>query len=254
MPRQRQRLVVGPRPPMRLPGGPVRTPPSRVGLGRAGARPGSTGAPQRGQSPSTVTVDGERKRSHPAHHGMDPFQQPSRTETYPPKTPQGPTGPRHLSAATSGGRHGNGDPPAPHGYEIELARDAQPMGSSNAGRARRSAGRVRVAASDTPVDHVRPDRVLRCVPELVSGHRRRACRSPDRVGRSHAHELRNRRRHRGGDLAAHAALVGAGRAVGLPRNSQGLPESGGFTSCAAHCISYPWDSTTRTFNTVVARR
>ena len=32
-------------------------------------------------------------------------------------------------------------------------------------------------------------------------------------------------------------------------NSQGLPESGGFASCAAHCIKYTWNSQTRVFNT-----
>jgi Flp pilus assembly protein TadG len=32
-------------------------------------------------------------------------------------------------------------------------------------------------------------------------------------------------------------------------NASGLPESGGFTSCTTHCISYSWNSTTRTFDT-----
>jgi len=32
-------------------------------------------------------------------------------------------------------------------------------------------------------------------------------------------------------------------------NTQGLPESGGFSTCAAHCIKYTWNAQTRTFNT-----
>src|SRR5690349_24471607 len=41
----------------------------------ARARPGSTGDPQRGQSPATVTDDGDRKRSQAVHQGTPPFQQ-----------------------------------------------------------------------------------------------------------------------------------------------------------------------------------
>jgi TadE-like protein len=32
-------------------------------------------------------------------------------------------------------------------------------------------------------------------------------------------------------------------------NASGLPESGGFTNCTTHCISYNWNSTTKTFDT-----
>jgi Flp pilus assembly protein TadG len=32
-------------------------------------------------------------------------------------------------------------------------------------------------------------------------------------------------------------------------NAQGLPESGGFATCAAHCIKYTWNAQTRAFNT-----
>ena len=32
-------------------------------------------------------------------------------------------------------------------------------------------------------------------------------------------------------------------------NAQGLPESGGFATCAAHCIKYAWNAQTRLFDT-----
>jgi len=34
-------------------------------------------------------------------------------------------------------------------------------------------------------------------------------------------------------------------------NSQGLPESGGFSSCTTHCISYPWNKNTKSFDTTL---
>ena len=45
----------------------------------ARARPGSTGVPQRGQSPTTVTDEGDRNRSHVVHQGTSPFQQGCRS-------------------------------------------------------------------------------------------------------------------------------------------------------------------------------
>jgi Flp pilus assembly protein TadG len=34
-------------------------------------------------------------------------------------------------------------------------------------------------------------------------------------------------------------------------NTQGLPESGGFSSCTTHCISYQWNKNTKSFDTTL---